>query len=70
MVISRFERIRIKKNVEKCFFYALFLLKVKTAVFLKLAVAAAVIDLEQKKIKYFWKALFFIFKPHAFQVGF
>jgi hypothetical protein len=28
-------------------FYALFLLKVKTAVVLKLAVAAAVIDLEQ-----------------------
>jgi hypothetical protein len=27
------------------------------------------VDIEQKK-KFFWEALFFIFKPHAFQVGF
>jgi hypothetical protein len=49
MVISRFERIRIKKKILKnvFFFMPFFLLKVKTAIFLKLAVAAAVIDLEQ-----------------------
>jgi hypothetical protein len=48
MVISRFERIRIKrKKFENVFFMPFFLLKVKTAVFLKSAVAVAVIDLEQ-----------------------
>jgi hypothetical protein len=47
-IISRLERTRIKqKKLKNVFFMPFFELKDKTAVFLKLAAAAAVIDLEQ-----------------------